>query len=42
MTRPAVVGTLAWVVLAAIAAIVVVRARYTTDLSAFLPALWSD
>jgi predicted exporter len=37
MTRPGVVGTLVWVVLAAIAAVVVVRARYTTDLSAFLP-----
>ena len=37
MTRPGVVGTLLWVVLAAIAAVVVVRARYTTDLSAFLP-----
>ena len=37
MTRPGVVGTLAWVVLVAIAAVVVVRARYTTDLSAFLP-----
>jgi predicted exporter len=37
MTRPGVVGTLVWAVLAAIAAIVVVRARYTTDLSAFLP-----
>jgi predicted exporter len=37
MTRPGVVGTLVWVVLVAIAAVVVVRARYTTDLSAFLP-----
>jgi predicted exporter len=37
MTRPGVAGTLVWAVLAAIAAVVVVRARYTTDLSAFLP-----
>jgi predicted exporter len=37
MTRPGVASTLIWVVLAAIAAVVVVRARYTTDLSAFLP-----
>ncbi|HEY0339294.1 MAG TPA: hypothetical protein VGC34_00690, partial [Steroidobacteraceae bacterium] len=37
MTRAGVTGTLAWVVLAAIAAVVVIRARYTTDLSAFLP-----
>jgi predicted exporter len=36
-SRPGVVGTLAWVVLVVIAAVVVVRARYTTDLSAFLP-----
>src|SRR5581483_4289868 len=31
------VGTLVWVVLACAALIIVVRARYTTDLSAFLP-----
>lgn len=37
MTRSGVVGTLVWAVLAAIAVVVVVRARYTTDLSAFLP-----
>ena len=37
MKRPGVIGTLAWVVLVAVAAFVVVRARYTTDLSAFLP-----
>lgn len=37
MTRSGVVGTLVWVVLAAIATFVVARARYTTDLSAFLP-----
>jgi predicted exporter len=37
MTRAGVVGTLVWVVLAATAAVVIVRARYTTDLSAFLP-----
>lgn len=37
MTRSGVVGTLVWVVLAAVAACVVARARYTTDLSAFLP-----
>lgn len=37
MTRSGVVGTLVWVVLAAVAAFVVARARYTTDLSAFLP-----
>ena len=37
MTRPGVVGTLVWVVLAAVAACVVARAHYTTDLSAFLP-----
>src|SRR5580692_3438798 len=37
LTRAGVVATLAWVGLAAIAAIVVARARYTTDLSAFLP-----
>ncbi len=37
MTRAGVVSTLVWAVLAAIAAVVIVRARYTTDLSAFLP-----
>jgi predicted exporter len=37
MARPALLGTLVWVVLVAIAAVTVVRARYTTDLSAFLP-----
>ena len=37
MTRAGVVGTLVWAVLVAVAAIVVARARYTTDLSAFLP-----
>lgn len=37
MTRPGVVGTLVWAVLVVLAAIVVARARYTTDLSAFLP-----
>jgi predicted exporter len=37
MTRSGVVGTLTWAVLAAVAAIVVARAHYTTDLSAFLP-----
>src|SRR3569833_4176666 len=37
MTRSGVVGTLVWVVLAAVAVIVVARAHYTTDLSAFLP-----
>jgi predicted exporter len=37
MTRPGVVGTLVWTVLVAVAAVVVARARYTTDLSAFLP-----
>src|SRR5262249_54543148 len=37
MMRPAVAGTLAWVVLACIAAWIVSRAAYTTDLSAFLP-----
>ena len=37
LTRAGVVATLAWVGLALIAAIVVARARYTTDLSAFLP-----
>src|SRR5690349_15744709 len=37
MTRSGVVGTLLWAVLAAAAATIVARARYTTDLSAFLP-----
>jgi predicted exporter len=37
LTRPGVPGTLVWVVLVAVAAVTVVRARYTTDLSAFLP-----
>lgn len=37
MTRPGVVGTLVWAVLAVAAIIVVASARYTTDLSAFLP-----
>jgi predicted exporter len=37
MTRPGVVGTLVWTVLVAVAAVIVARARYTTDLSAFLP-----
>lgn len=37
MTRPGVVGTLLWAILTAVAAVVVARATYTTDLSAFLP-----
>ena len=37
MTRSGVVGTLVWAVLAVVAIVVVARARYTTDLSAFLP-----
>jgi predicted exporter len=37
MTRSGVIGTLVWVVLVAVSAFVVIRARYTTDLSAFLP-----
>ena len=37
MTRPGRIGTLVWAVLAAMAALVVARAHYTTDLSAFLP-----
>ena len=37
MTRSGVVGTLLWAVLATAAMIIVARARYTTDLSAFLP-----
>lgn len=37
MTRPGVVGTLLWAVLVAVAATIVARAHYTTDLSAFLP-----
>jgi predicted exporter len=36
-TRAGAVGTLVWIVLVAVAAFVVIRARYTTDLSAFLP-----
>src|SRR3569833_534326 len=37
MTRAGVMGTLLWVVLVAVAATIVARAHYTTDLSAFLP-----
>ena len=37
MTRSGVMRTLVWAVLVAIAAFVVIHARYTTDLSAFLP-----
>lgn len=37
MTRPGLVGTLLWAILTAVAAVVVARATYTTDLSAFLP-----
>jgi predicted exporter len=37
LARPGLLGTLVWLMLVAIAALVVVRARYTTDLSAFLP-----
>jgi predicted exporter len=37
MTRPGVVGTLLWAIFTAVAAVVVARATYTTDLSAFLP-----
>ena len=37
MTRSGVIATLVWAVMAAVAAIVVARAHYTTDLSAFLP-----
>ena len=37
MTRAGLRGTLVWMVLVVVAAFVVVRARYTTDLSAFLP-----
>ncbi len=37
MTRSGAVSTLVWAVLAAIAIVIVARARYTTDLSAFLP-----
>jgi predicted exporter len=37
MTRTGLIGTLVWAVLAAMAALVVARAHYTTDLSAFLP-----
>ncbi len=38
MTRAGVVGTLLWATLVAVAAVVVARATYTTDLSAFLPS----
>src|SRR5579862_2610049 len=37
MTRPGTVSTLVWAVLAALAIVSVVRARYTADFSAFLP-----
>ena len=37
MTRPGVVATLLWAALAAAAVLIVTRAHYTTDLSAFLP-----
>ncbi|HVW70832.1 MAG TPA: MMPL family transporter [Steroidobacteraceae bacterium] len=37
MTRSGGIGTLAWIVLVAVAAVIVARAHYTTDLSAFLP-----
>lgn len=37
MTRPGIVGTLVWAVLAALAIVIVARARYTADFSAFLP-----
>jgi predicted exporter len=37
LARAGLLGTLVWVVLVAVAAVVVIRARYTTDLSAFLP-----
>ena len=37
MTRSGMIGTLVWAVLAAMAALIVARAHYTTDLSAFLP-----
>ena len=37
MMRPGVAGTLLWSALAGLAAVVVARASYTTDLSAFLP-----
>jgi predicted exporter len=37
MTRPGAAATLIWAVLAALAAVIVTRGRYTTDLSAFLP-----
>jgi predicted exporter len=37
MKRPGVPGTLLWLALIGLAALVVVRARYTADLSAFLP-----
>ena len=37
MTRSGVVSTLVWAVLATLAIVIVARAHYTTDLSAFLP-----
>jgi predicted exporter len=37
MTRPHIVATVLWAVLAALAGLVVARATYTADLSAFLP-----
>jgi predicted exporter len=37
MTRGGVIATATWAALAAVAAVIVVSARYTTDLSAFLP-----
>jgi predicted exporter len=37
MTRAGVAGTAIWALLALLAALIVVRATYTTDLSAFLP-----
>ncbi len=37
MNRPGMAGTLAWVLLATLAAVIAARTRYTTDLSAFLP-----
>ena len=37
MKRPGIPGTLLWLALIGLAALVVVRARYTADLSAFLP-----
>jgi predicted exporter len=37
MTRPALTATLIWAALVGLAALIVARAQYTTDLSAFLP-----